>query len=127
MRFVKTLVMFAALVSFGAGLASAKSPVNYSGGYGLKTAEASGQLKLARMSGDMYQFSVIVYKKDGTTCSIEGMVDLPEGVGIYRDKVQKCDFSLYFDKNKAMIDSAKTCAQCGGKATIDGAYVKGQK
>ncbi len=127
MRVLKIVVMLAGLLAFGAGMAAAKSQMNHSGTYTLKTAESTGSLKLAKVKGDMYQFSIVVYKKDGSTCNLDGMIDLPDGVGVYRDSLQMCDFSMYFEKGKAMIDSGKKCSQCGGKAFIDGAYARGMK
>ena len=126
MRALKILAVLTALIAFGATAALAKSHMNYSGTYTMKSDKGMGWVKLSKVKGDMYQFSIMVNNKDGATCNIDGMIDLPEGVGIYKGTYQNCNFSMYFEKNKVMIDSAKTCAQCGGKAFIDGAYTTGK-
>jgi len=124
MRALKMIVILAALTVFSAGIACAKT-ANHSGTYGLKSETAKGWLKLDQVKGAMHQFSVMVVTKDGATCNLDGMIELEDGVGVFRGTFQKCNFSLYFKNGAAMIDSAKTCDQCGPKATIDGTYVKG--
>ncbi len=105
----------------------AKGGDSHAGTYGLKSATATGWLKLNRVKGGLHQFEVMVYAKDGATCSTEGMIEIEDGIGIFKDAFQKCSFSLRFEKGAAMVDSGKSCAQCGGKASIDGTYVKGYK
>ena len=125
MRVLKVIFLLAALAAFAAGPAWAKAPVSHAGTYALKSDAATGWLKLSQVKGGMHQFEIMVYKKDGTTCSIDGMIEITDGLGVFKGTFQKCSFSLYFDKGKAMVDSGKSCDQCGGKAMIDGAYVKG--
>jgi len=126
MRALKSLLLLVALVAFACGTASAKSTKSYAGTYGLDSANATGSLKLTQVKGAMHQFEIMVYAKDGATCNIDGMIEIEDGLGIFRGTFQKCSLTIHFDKGKAMVDSGKACDQCGGKATIDGAYVKGK-
>lgn len=126
MRLFTTLTLLAALIAFGAGAAFAKAPANHSGSYGYTSATSKGWLKLTQVKGATHQFEIMVYGKDGATCSMDGMIEIVDGLGMFKGTFQKCSFSLYFEKSTAMVDSGRSCDQCGKGVFIDGAYAKGK-